>query len=184
MESQASKPYPPRSRYSGSLIALHWLTLLLIVAAYASAELREELARGSDLRAAMTSTHHVAGLMALALLLVRLPLRWWNGSVPVHPPLPPLQRMAAGVGHLALYLFLLAMPLLGWLLLSAEGKPVDFAGLTLPALIEANRNLAEQVEDLHEAGAMAGYYLIGLHAAAALFHHYVRRDNTLRRMLP
>lgn len=86
--------------------------------------------------------------------------------------------------HLALYVFMLAMPLLGWLLLSAEGEPVPFFGLELPALVGPDPALADSVEELHETIGTVGYYLVGLHAAAALFHHYFQRDNTLLRMLP
>ncbi|HLY96193.1 MAG TPA: cytochrome b/b6 domain-containing protein, partial [Sideroxyarcus sp.] len=72
----------------------------------------------------------------------------------------------------------------GWLLLSATGKPVPFFGLELPALIGENKDLAKTLKDIHEFVGTAGYYLIGLHAAAALYHHYIVRDNTLLRMLP
>jgi len=83
-----------------------------------------------------------------------------------------------------LYGLMIALPLSGWLMLSAAGKPIPFFGWELPALVAPNRSLATAVDDVHEAIATAGYWLIGLHAAAALFHHYIVRDNTLRLMLP
>jgi cytochrome b561 len=86
--------------------------------------------------------------------------------------------------HIALYLLMIAMPLLGWLTLSAQGKPVPFFGLQLPQLVGASKSVAGWFKELHESGGTIGYFLVGLHAAAALFHHYVVRDNTLRRMLP
>jgi cytochrome b561 len=76
------------------------------------------------------------------------------------------------------------MPLTGWLMLSAAGKPIPFFGLELPALIGENKALAKQIKEVHEFVGTTGYYLIGLHAAVALFHHYLRHDNTLTRMLP
>jgi len=91
------------------------------------------------------------------------------------------------VAHLtefAIYVFMIAMPLLGWLILSGESQPVPFFGVHLPALIGENRVLAKQFEEIHETVGNAGYFLIGLHAAAALIHHYIHRDNTLVRMLP
>jgi cytochrome b561 len=57
-------------------------------------------------------------------------------------------------------------------------------GLSLPPLVAPDKGLAEQVETLHVTIGVAGYWLIGLHAAAALFHQYVLKDGTLRRMLP
>ena len=79
---------------------------------------------------------------------------------------------------------MIGMPLLGWLILSGEGKPVPFYGLELPGLIAENEALAEDIEDIHKTIGEIGYYLIGLHTLAALFHHYFLKDNTLRRILP
>ena len=75
-------------------------------------------------------------------------------------------------------------PILGWLTLSADGKPIVLFGLPIPSLLDANESLSNQIKQLHETVASAGYFLIGLHAAAGLFHHYIQRDNTLVRMLP
>jgi len=75
-------------------------------------------------------------------------------------------------------------PTLGWLTLSAEGKPNVLFGLGVPSLIGANESLSHQLKELHEALATAGYFLIGFHAVAALVHHYVTRDSTLVRILP
>jgi cytochrome b561 len=75
-------------------------------------------------------------------------------------------------------------PLVGWLVLSARGKPIPFFGLELPALLGASEALGKILKEIHEAGGTGGYFLIGLHAAAALFHHYVLKDDTVRRMLP
>jgi cytochrome b561 len=79
---------------------------------------------------------------------------------------------------------MIAMPLLGWLALSAAGKPIPFFGLDLPALTGPDKDFAHSVEEIHETIGTIGYYLIGLHAAAALFHHYFLRDDTMLRMLP
>jgi cytochrome b561 len=69
-------------------------------------------------------------------------------------------------------------------LLSAEGKPITFFGWQLPALVLENQHLADQIKEVHEAIGSTGYFLIGSHALAALYHHYVMHDNTLLRMLP
>lgn len=76
------------------------------------------------------------------------------------------------------------MPMLGWLMLSAAGKPIPFFGAQLPALLNENKALADQLKEVHETIGMIGYFLIGAHALAALFHHFITRDNTLVRMLP
>lgn len=86
--------------------------------------------------------------------------------------------------HVALYALMIGVAVLGWLTLSAEGKPVPFFGLAFPALIGAHKATAHQLKDLHEACGTAGYGLIAGHAVAALWHHYVTRDNALQLMLP
>jgi len=79
---------------------------------------------------------------------------------------------------------MIGLPLAGWLILSAADKPVPFYGLELPHLIGADPDLAKFIKGWHERVATWGYWLIGLHALAGLYHHYVQRDNTLLRMLP
>lgn len=172
-------------RYGSLSIAMHWLMLLLLVAVYACIELRGFYPRGSDLREGLKTWHFMLGLGVFALVLVRLAIRFAAGATPLVRPAPPLwQQRLAGLMHLALYAFLVAMPLLGWLTLSASGKPIPFFGLQLPALVGADKALAESLKEIHETIGTVGYYLVGLHAAAALAHHYVNRDNTLLRMLP
>jgi cytochrome b561 len=171
-------------RYPQALIALHWLMLLLIAAAYALMEFRGEFPRGSEPRELMKAIHYSTGLSVLLLVMARLLLRF-RGPIPPITPTPALAlRLSAHAAHAALYVFMLGMPLLGWLVLSAEAAPISLWGLSLPALIGPDKALAERFEDLHKLGATLGYWLIGLHAAAGLYHHYLRRDDTLRRMLP
>lgn len=171
-------------RYGSLSIAMHWLMLLLLVAVYSAILLREEFPKGSDLREAFKTWHFMLGLSVFGLVFVRIAIRFF-GTTPRIVPAPPHWQHLVSIGmHLALYLFLFAMPLLGWLTLSAAGKPIPFFGLELPALLSQDKELAGTLKDLHETIGEIGYYLIGLHAVAALFHHYVVRDNTLLRMLP
>jgi cytochrome b561 len=120
----------------------------------------------------------------LVLLVARVIVRLMSAASHIEPKPPKWQTIFASWTHVALYAWMVAMPLLGWLTISAEGKMVSFFGLELPQLISASESVADWTQELHEGGGTVGYFLIGLHAAAALFHHYVVRDNTLRRMLP
>ena len=170
-------------RYSGALIALHWLTLLLLIAVYALIELRGIYPKGSGPYLAMKTWHFMLGLTVLALLPLRLLARVGGGATPpIHPPLAVAQERLVKLVHLLLYLFLLVMPILGWLTLSTKGQVIPFFGLELPPLLGADKALGHQLEEIHETIGTLGYYLIGLHAAAALFHHYWTRDDTLKRM--
>ena len=177
---------PFRSRLSGpsfsrASIALHWLMLALLAAVYACIELREFYPRGSDIREGLKTWHFMLGLSVFLLVWVRLAARALTSR-----PAPPRgwTEVAAAIVHLALYGLMIVLPILGWALLSAEGDPVPFFGLTLPPLLAPDAARAEQIEDVHVTLATVGYWLVGLHAAAALFHHYVLKDGVLRRMAP
>ncbi len=185
MPKARSTPAPAApGRYGAATIALHWLTLALLIAAYAVINLREHYPKGSLPREDLKTWHYMLGLAVLGLLGLRLLARLHGTAPATRPPLPVWQaRLAAAVQGL-LYLWLLAMPLLGWLLLSASGKPIPFFGFEWPALVAADKGLAEQVEEVHETLGTVGYFLIAAHSLAALVHHFITRDNTLRRMLP
>jgi cytochrome b561 len=178
------RPQEGFPRYGSLLISLHWLMLVLIVAAYACIEFRGLYPRGSAIREGLKTWHYMLGLAIFALVWLRLLARFL-GPVPAIVPAPPRwQQLGANLMELAIYVFMIAMPLLGWLILSGENQPVPFFGIQLPALIGENKALAKQLEEIHETVGNIGYFLIGLHAAAALAHHYIHRDNTLVRMLP
>ena len=172
------------STYGRLSIALHWLMLILLAAVYATMEFKGVFPRGSEGRARIMNLHYVLGLVAFGLAWVRILLRI-PGTSPVIDPAPPKWqvRLAKAVQGL-LYLLMVGLPLLGWLALSAHGETVDFFGTPLPSLLAENPTLRRPLKEIHETLATAGYFLIGLHAAAALFHHYVMHDNTLKLMLP
>ena len=172
------------AQYGSLSIALHWVMLLLLIAVYATIELRGMFPKGSDPREAMKAWHFMLGLAVFGLVWLRLLIQATAGPVPAIVPVQPRwQAASAKLMHALLYLFMIAMPILGWLVLSAEGKPIPFFGVNLPALIAENKESAKSLQEIHETVGELGYWLIGLHAAAALFHHYVVRDNTLSRML-
>jgi cytochrome b561 len=171
-------------KYAPLVIALHWLVLALMVAAYVSMEFRDVFERGSAGRDLMKASHYVIGLTILLLATARLVAHVAFAAPAILPPPPLWQSLAAKAMHVALFALMIVLPIVGWLILSAEGEPPVFFGIALPALIGPDRDLAETFEEVHETIATLGYGLIGFHAAAALYHHYVVRDNTLRRMLP
>lgn len=168
--------------YGAPSIWLHWLMLVLMVAVYACIELRELFPKGSGPRDALKTWHFMLGLSVFILVWLRLAIRL-SGPVPHVEGDPAWQKLAAKLMHIALYALMIVMPLLGWLMLSAAGKPIPFFGLSLPALIGEDKGLASVLKETHETVGTVGYYLIALHAAAALFHHYIKRDDTLARML-
>lgn len=169
-------------RYGKLSIILHWLMLFLLIAVYACIELRELFPRGSDPREALKQWHFALGLTVFALVWIRIAARFMGKTPPIVPEVPRWQRLIAYAVEGTLYALMIALPLLGWLTLSAEGTVIAFFGIPVPALVGLDESLAERMEKLHETLATAGYFVIGFHALAALFHHYVQRDNTLKRM--
>lgn len=155
---------------------------LLVAGTYGAIELHETFRRGSDQREALEMSHYVLGLSVFFLVWLRIAARLiWPAPVAIEQG---WRRGVATIVHGLLYALMIAMPLAGWMLLSAEGETVRLLGAELPPLITRDRALAEQIEELHEVGGNIGYWLIGLHAAAALFHHYFLRDGLVARMLP
>jgi len=172
------------SRYGNLSIALHWLMLILIAGVYACIELKGNFPRGSETRELLKQLHFMLGLSVFALVWLRLLARLIAPTPGITPAVARWQALPGKLMHLALYALMIGAPLAGWLILSAADKPIPFFGLQLPALIGPNPELAGQIKELHELAGVAGYWLIGLHAIAGLAHHFIRRDNTLTRMLP
>jgi cytochrome b561 len=175
---------PTVSRYSGLSIQLHWLMLALIALTYAFTELRTLFERGTPERDFMRNAHFTCGLTVLGLAVVRLLARLAAGAPPITPPPPAWQRWAARVSHLLLYAFMIGMPLLAWTMMGLRGDAVLFFGIELPPLAAENKDLGKVLREWHGDIGRAVYALIALHAAAALYHHRVLKDDTLRRMLP
>lgn len=171
-------------RYSSVSIALHWFMLLLLIAAYASMDLKGVFPKGSDARDVLKQLHFMIGLTVLAVVGVRILVNVFAKAPQIVPAPPRSQHLMAKAMHLTLYALMIALPVLGWMALSAKGQAIPFWGLNLPPLMGESAALAKQVKNIHETIATVGYFLIGLHAAAALFHHYFIRDNTLVSMLP
>ncbi|QOU02298.1 cytochrome b [Pseudomonas fluorescens] len=171
------------TRYARLSMSLHWLMLALFVGVYACIEIKGLLPRGHALKGVFLGGHALFGIGIFVLVWLRLLGRL--APRPAIVPRPPAWQTAAShLMHLALYGLMIITPLLAWLMLNAAGKPVPYFEFGLPSLAAPDPDLARQFKHWHEWLGSAGYWLIGLHAAAGLFHHYWVRDNTLVRMLP
>ena len=172
------------NRYVLPLRRLHWLMAVLILLVYLAIEQRGLFPRGSGGRFAMMQSHFWLGLSVFALALWRLSLRTRHGAPAVTPPLPRWQSGLSRLAHVALYAFFIAMPMLGLATAWTDGKDLylPFTQIMVPPLLGEDKALAHTLEDLHGQIGEIFYWVIGLHIAAALYHHFVRRDDTLRRM--
>lgn len=172
----------PDAGHSPATILLHWLSVLLIVGAVAAVGLRE-LADDKASRQLLLDIHRQLGLSVLLLLCARVPLHLWQRPAAAAMAWP--LRWAAAATHLALYALLLALPLLGWALSDARGQhPLLLGWLHLPTLVATDPDRADLLADAHVACAWALLAAVSLHVAAALWHHWVRRDAVLRAMWP
>jgi len=157
------------TRYSTMSIALHWLMVVLLAVVYACIELRGQFPKGSGARTLIVEMHYMFGLTVFVLVWLRLFARSLGVAPKIVPTPPRWQATLATLMHVALYVFMIGMPIFGWLIVSAQGHSVMFYGLELPPLIGENKDLAKQIKDWHELGGTVGYWLIGLHALAGLW---------------
>ncbi|HVF18116.1 MAG TPA: cytochrome b [Steroidobacteraceae bacterium] len=171
-------------RYGLVAQLFHWAIVALIITQFFLANKAEGLALGPA-KIATLATHKSIGMTVFGLAVLRLIWRWFN-PVPSNPiSSPRWQQLAAHASHWALYGLILVTPLIGWLMSSARNFPVSWFGLfTLPDFVQPDTARYEFFHSTHEVLATALFFIAIVHAAAALKHHVVIRDNVLRRMLP
>jgi cytochrome b561 len=163
---------------------LHWLTLFLMAAIFALAY-SIEFASSNERAVALTQLHRSFGVAVWVVTIGRLAWRQFARFPNWPADMPQAMRFAAQASEIALYALLLIQPILGILQTNAHGDRVNLFFLgQLPALIGMDHPLAKQLLALHEAVGLLLLGLIALHASAALFHHFWRRDDTLEAMLP
>src|SRR5262245_55116553 len=131
----------------------------------------------------LVSIHKPLGIAILVLALVRLALRLHYGAPALPADLPEPMKLAAVASHNAFYALMIAMPLIGWGMLSAAAYPVVlFGGWHLPPILPQSDSLHTLLWAAHFYLAFALFALILLHVAAALFHALVRRDGVFETM--
>jgi len=169
--------------YNGVSKGLHWLIALLAFVLLAMGKLGEvEADEGNGL----FGWHTALGLLVLALMVIRAVWRLTHAVPPPPRGVPAWQQRAAALTHGAFYALLMLLPVSGWLLASVEGDPLDFFGwFTVPWLPVPGGDAAEDaIEEAHEILGNVLLLLAALHVAAGLKHHFIDRDEVLRRMLP
>ena len=169
-------------RYTRTAIALHWIVGALVVTALAMGWIMTDMA-SSPLKLRVFDYHKWIGVTVLALFFVRALWRLTHPA-PALLPMPEWQRQSARFVHGFMYVMLLLQPTIGWLYSNASGRPIVYLGLIpLPNLVEKNRGLANMFRSLHSTGAVLLAIAVGVHLLAALKHHVIDRDDTVKRML-
>lgn len=181
---QASAQPSSSRRYTNTAIALHWLMGLLLIGLVAVGVYMHELPL-SPWKLQVYSWHKWAGVTAFLLVLLRLLWRVTHPAPPLPDTMPRHAQLAAHAGHVALYALMVAIPLSGWLMSSAKGfQTVYFGVLPIPDLLAKDKALGDLLLKVHEMLNFTLVVLVIGHAAAALKHHLIDRDDVLRSMLP
>lgn len=170
-------------RYGAGLVTIHWLMVVLIAGGWLLVQLKD--LTPDDWHRPVQFVHNSAGLLVLMLLIIRLAWRLVDPPPAIEPTrFGQMAIWAAKAGHGALYLLMLAVPIAGITLVFAAGRNLNVFGLfEIASPWTRDRAFAGSVHEVHEWLANALIILALLHAAAALVHHWVLRDQTLRRML-
>jgi cytochrome b561 len=169
-----------RRQYHPLSIALHWLMFVLFAVALACIELRGWSGKESPWHTWLRNWHIDAGLLVLLFAVVRIGARLRLGGPQAIGS--PLQAKLAHALHGLLYLVMLLLPLTGIVFSQMGGRSVELFGWALPQLVSPDPALRGVVKELHELLGNAVYFLVGAHALAALWHHFVLKDETLNRM--
>lgn len=169
--------------YTLTARTLHWLIAVLVVTLIIVGLVMTRMPEGPA-QTFLFDLHRSVGWTILPLMLVRLAYRLIHPAPPLPTDIPEIQKLAAHASHWLLYAALIAQPLIGWLGMSAFGEPIRFFWLIdIPTIWSKDEALSERLFVLHDFLGFALAILIVVHVLAALFHHFVRRDEVLIRMV-
>jgi cytochrome b561 len=171
------------TNYGAISLVFHWLMALLVLIMLGLGWGRYYVPR--TWTPWMMDLHKSLGIIILVLVFARVLWRMYEQIPPLPREFTKSEKLIAHVAHYSLYLFMLAMPLSGWLMMSAMGRNPSFFGfIDLPALIEKSPAWVPFLKNVHGLMAYGFAGLITVHVLAAFFHHFIRKDDILRRMLP
>jgi cytochrome b561 len=169
--------------YSMTARVLHWITaaLVLIMLPLGVAIANEW---GGPLKDPLYDLHRSIGTVIIPLVFLRLGYRLMHPPLPLPEEISPLQQFAAHATHWGLYALLIVQPFVGWIATSAYGAAIMVFGLfELPPIWSQDRALSDRLFVVHGLIGAAIACLAAAHIAAALYHHFVRKDRVLMRMI-
>jgi cytochrome b561 len=173
-----------RFRYGIAAQAFHWSTVVLVAAAYLVSPGGSEQRVYSVASDFTRHMHETTGMLVFAIVLARILWRLLDAA-PEAPPMERWMRYGAKLAHIALYALLIAIPSTAILGAWLEGHPLTLLGLgNVGPLLTQSHDVGQAVSYVHTILGNVILWIAGLHAAAALFHHFVLGDNVLTSMLP
>jgi cytochrome b561 len=170
--------------YTPTAKGLHWIIVALVLSQFAVSALMPDIGPRAE-PGTLVNLHFSLGLTIVGVMVVRLAHRLLHPAPLEAADAPEWERRVAKATHFVFYFVLLVGPFLGWASASSHRLPVTFFGFfTLPPLAAPRTRWANTAGDIHTVAMWTLLAIIALHAAAALYHHFVRHDGVLRRMLP
>ena len=173
---------PGGRRFSPAQRALHWLMAACILAMLFIGV--GMVSTVEPVYVTLVAIHKPLGALILVLAIVRLVLRLRRGTPPLPVDMPESLKLAAKASHVAFYVLMFALPLLGWSMLSAADYPVVMLGVHLPPIAPVDPSLHSTMWNAHRFLALAFFALILVHLAAGLYHALVRKDGVYEAMAP
>lgn len=170
-------------RYTRQQIILHWLSLILIAVTYAVIELKGYIPKSNPWHNDFKLIHFNTGVLVFIVMAIRIYLYNKHELPKIIPAPPKWQKVLSSVMHKILYVCFFSLPVLGVVGMVIGGKQWDFLGIHISALSNPNKPLYSDIKAVHEYIANVGYFLIGIHALAAIYHHHIVKDDTLKRMV-
>jgi cytochrome b561 len=178
------KTFDSRLRYGAVMQTFHWLTAVLVLAAFVMGPGGSERHVYSSANDLSRRIHETLGMSAFVLVLFRVLWRMKEG-IPDDPPMPRWMGFSSKLVHALLYGLLIATPITAILGAWLEGHPLTLLGLgDVRPMLSASHDLGQTVASIHTILGDALLWVAGIHAGAALFHHFVLRDGVLVSMLP
>ncbi|WHI45535.1 cytochrome b [Microbulbifer sp. VAAF005] len=172
------------SSYGWVAIVLHWIMAPAIIGTFILGWWMRQLSYYDPWYQRAPEIHKGVGIILLVFLLFRLAWRFANPSPASTPQTPNWQKFAATATHGLIYLLLLAIMVSGYLISTADGRPIDVFGIvSIPATLQGIPNQEDIAGSIHEILAWGLTGLVAAHVLAALKHHFIDRDGTLRRII-
>jgi cytochrome b561 len=173
------------TEFPTSIKWLHWFTVIFLIFAFALVWLAPDEEVNQALHVTMIRWHIACGVVILFLSVLHILARLMQSIPPLPVNVPAINKGFARLVQLLLLLTVTIQPILGWLMVNAFGRSLSPLGLfTFPDLIAPDKALGMTLAEWHELNGTVIFVLAALHGTAALYHHFIRKDDILVRMLP
>ncbi|APC96865.1 cytochrome b [Francisella frigiditurris] len=169
-----------RNKFAIIIVYIHWLVVLLILFSFFSIETRSFFGKACLYHDLMKNSHFYAGVCILFLTILRLGIKPFASFLSVSVKIDKFHIYIEKIAHWCLYVWLIVMPVLGWLILSAKGSGIPFG---LPHLMApTSKGVIIILEQIHEILAYIGLFIIFIHASGALYSHYILDRKSFKKM--